>query len=42
MTLRGLPVFVQPRGGGYFLVPGRRTLAFLACDATATHGDQTA
>ena len=42
MTLRGLPTFVRPRGGGYFLVPGRRTLAFLAGDPIAASGDLTA
>jgi deferrochelatase/peroxidase EfeB len=42
MTLRNLPSFVRPRGGGYFLVPGRRTLTFLALDPTAGGGGRTA
>ena len=30
VTLRNLPAFVQARGGGYFFLPGRRTLLYLA------------
>jgi deferrochelatase/peroxidase EfeB len=30
VTLRGLPDFVRVRGGGYFFMPARRTVRFLA------------
>ena len=42
MTLRNLPSFVRPRGGGDSLVPGRRMLAFLAFDPSAESSGQTA
>ena len=30
VQLRGLPACVRVRGGGYFFMPGRRALGFLA------------
>ena len=30
MRLANLPTFVHTRGGGYFFLPGRRTLQYLA------------
>jgi hypothetical protein len=30
MRLKDLPSFVRTRGGGYFFLPGRRTMEYLA------------
>lgn len=36
VTLRGLPDFVRVRGGGYFFMPAKQTVRFLAHRATAS------
>ena len=35
MRIDGLPDFVTVRGGGYFFMPGRKSLRWLACDKAA-------
>ena len=35
MRLKDLPSFVRTRGGGYFFLPGRRTIEYLASDNVA-------
>jgi hypothetical protein len=41
MRLRKLPAFVSTRGGGYFFLPGRRTIEYLASVSLAASDKST-